>query len=95
VKTILIRVREKIRKDIIPNPIRPESFLKALEIVSRILKVEGRKVFIESGKIMVQVTDCENQNTIVKAGIADCEIVTVYTYQGVVKGLFGKVMDVI
>ena len=52
-------------------------------------------MFIESGNIRVQVTDCENQNTIAKAGIADCEIVTVHTYQGVVKGLFGKVMDVI
>lgn len=86
---------KKIRKDIIPNPIWPESFLDTLEIFSKILKIEGRKVFIESDIIRVQVIDCEIQRAIAKAGIADCGIVTVCTYQGLMNGLFGKEMDVL
>jgi len=85
---------KKIRKDMIPNPVWPESFLEALAILSKIMKIEGRKVFIESDAITVQVTDCENQKAIAKAGIADCGIATVQTYQGLMKGLFGKEMDV-
>ena len=85
---------KKIRKDIIPNPVWPESFLDALAILSKIMKIEGRKVFVESDTITVQLTDCENQKAIAKAGIADCGIATVYTYQGLMKGLFGKEMDV-
>ena len=85
---------KKIRKDFIPNPIWPESFLNALAILSKILKIESRKVFIESDIITIQITDCENQKAIAKAGIADCGIATVHTYQGLMKGLFGKEMDV-
>lgn len=87
--------RKKIRKGIILNPVQPESFLDALEILSRVFKIEGRKVFVESGTITVQVTDCETQKAIAKAGIADCGIVTVQTYQGLMRGLFGKEMDVL
>lgn len=86
---------KKMRKDIIPNPTWPESLLEALEILSKILKIEGRKVFVESNTITVQVTDCENQKAIAKAGIADCGIATVHTYQGLIRGLFGKEMDVV
>ena len=86
---------KKIRKDIIPDPVWPESFLQALEILSKILKIEGRKVIIESDTITVQVTDCENQRAIAKAGIADCGIATVQSYQGLAKGLFGKEMNVL
>jgi len=86
---------KKIRKDIIPDPIWPESFLEALEILSKILKIEGRKVIIESDVITIQVTDCENQRAIAKAGIADCGIATVQSYQGLAKGLFGKEMEVL
>jgi hypothetical protein len=85
---------KKIRKEINPKPVWPESFLEALEILSKILKIEGRKVFVESGRITVQVTDCENQKAIAKAGIADCGIATVHTYRGLRKGLFGKELDV-
>jgi len=85
---------KKIRKDIIPNPVWPESFLDALAILSKIMKIEGRKVFVESGTITVQVTDCENQKAIAKAGIADCGIATVHTHHGLMRGLFGKEMDV-
>ena len=85
---------KKIRKDMIPHPVWPESFLEALEILSKVMKIEGRKVYVESDTITVQVTDCENQKAIAKAGIADCGIATVQTYQGLMKGLFGKEMDV-
>ncbi len=86
---------KKIRKDIIPDPVWPGSFLQALEILSKILKIEGRKVIIESDTITVQVTDCENQRAIAKAGIADCGIATIHSYQGLAKGLFGKEIELI
>ena len=86
---------KKIRKDMIPDPVWPESFLDTLEILSKVMKIEGRKVLVESETITVQVTECENQKAIAKAGIADCGIVTVQTYQGLMRGLFGKKMDVL
>jgi len=83
---------KKIRKDIIPNPVWPESFLDAIEILSRVLKIEGREVSVRSDVITIRVRDCETQRAIAKAGIADCGIVTVQTYQGLMRGLFGKEM---
>ncbi len=85
---------KNIRKNVIPNPVWPESFLDVLEILSKVLKIEGRRVFFSPNQITVQVTDCENQKAIAKAGIADCGIVTVQTYQGLMRGLFGKEMGV-
>ncbi|MCM2287294.1 MAG: L-2-amino-thiazoline-4-carboxylic acid hydrolase [Desulfobacula sp.] len=85
---------KKIRKDIIPDPVWPESFLEMLEIFSKVLKIEGREVIVESDTITVRVTDCETQKAIAKAGIADCGIVTVQTYEGMIRGLFGKEMGV-
>jgi len=85
---------KNIRKNVIPNPVWPESFLDVLEILSKVLKIEGRRVFVGPNQITVQVTDCENQKAIAKAGIADCGIVTVQTYQGLMRGLFGKEMGV-
>jgi len=86
---------KKIRKDILPHPVWPESFLDTLEILSKVLKIEGREVFIESDIITIRVTDCETQKAIAKAGIAECGIVTVQTYQGLMRGLFGKEMGVL
>jgi len=86
---------KKIRKDFIPNPIWPESFLDMLEIFCKVLKIEGREVFVESDIITVRVTDCETQKAIAKAGIADCVIVTVQAYQGLINGLFSKEMGVL
>jgi hypothetical protein len=86
---------KKIRKDVIPIPVWPESFLDAIEILSKVLKIEGREVSVRSDIITIRVTDCEAQKAIAKAGIADCGIVTVQTYQGLMKGLFGKEMDVL
>ncbi len=84
---------KNVRKTVISNPIWPESFLDTLEILSKILKIEGRRVLIGPDSITVRVTDCENQKAIAKAGIADCGIVTVETYLGLMRGLFGKEMD--
>ena len=86
---------KKIRKDFIPNPIWPESFLDMLEIFCKVLKIEGREVIVESNIVTIRVTDCETQKAIAKAGIADCGIVTVQAYQGLVRGLFGKKMGVL
>ena len=85
---------KKMRKDVIPHPVWPESFLDAIEILSRVLKIEGREVSVKSDIITIRVTDCETQKAIAKAGIADCGIVTVQTYQGLMRGLFGKEMGV-
>jgi hypothetical protein len=63
---------KKIRKDVIPHPVWPESFLDAIEILSRVLKIEGREVSVKSDIITIRVTDCEAQKAIAKAGIADC-----------------------
>jgi hypothetical protein len=84
---------KKIRQDFIPDPKWPGSFLEALEILSRILKIEGREVTLQQDRITVRVTDCEIQKAIAKAGVADCGIVTVQTYQGLMRGLFGKKLD--
>jgi len=88
------RFGKKIRKDFIPRPVWPQSFLEALEILSCILKMEGRTVSVEADTITIRVTDCETQRAIAKAGIADCGIVTVQSYHGLMRGLFGKEMGV-
>lgn len=86
---------KKVRKEIIPHPVWPESFLDTLDLLSKVLKIEGRKTCIEGDVITIQAADCEIQKAIAKAGIADCGIVTVHTYQGLMKGLFGKGMDIV
>jgi hypothetical protein len=85
---------KKIRATYIDNPIWPESFLDALQIFGSVLKMEGREVKVDSDTITVRVTDCETQRAIAKAGVADCGIVTVESYQGLIRGLFGKDMGV-
>jgi hypothetical protein len=57
--------------------------------------MEGRRVFVESDTITVRVADCETRKAIAKAGIADCGMVTVQSYQGLMKGLFGREMGVL
>jgi hypothetical protein len=81
---------KKLRNDYIKDPVWPDSFLEALEILSKVLKIEGREVSLENDRIIVRVTDCETQKAIARANVADCGIVTVYTYQGLAGGLFGK-----
>lgn len=85
---------KQIRKNYISNPAWPESFLDALEIFSRVLNMKGREVRVDSDTITVRVTDCETQRAIAKAGVADCGIVTVQSYQELIRGLFDKDMGV-
>jgi len=86
---------KRIRKDFIPNPVWPKSFLNLLDIFYQVMKVEGREVIVDSDKITIRVTDCEFQKAIAKAGIADCGIVTVQNCEGLFRGLFGKEVDVL
>ena len=58
------------------------------DILGKMLKIEGRKVTIDSDRIIVAVTDCETQKMIAKAGVADCGIATIQTYEGIIRGLF-------
>jgi hypothetical protein len=81
---------KNIRKKYIPNPIWPGSFLDALDIFGRVLKIEGRQIFMNGEQIIVRITDCETQKAIAKAGIADCGIVTVHSYEGIISGLFNR-----
>lgn len=85
---------KKLRRDIISQPVWPDSFLEALDIMSRVLKIEGRQVIEEEGRIVVRVTDCETQKMIAKAGVADCGIATIQTYQGLCRGLFDKQLEI-
>lgn len=79
-----------MRERFLPNPVWPGSFLDALEIFSTVMKIEGRSVAVSGDTITIQVTDCETQKAIAKAGVADCGIATVETYQGLARGLFGN-----
>lgn len=80
----------RLQKQHIPEPVWPESFLEAMNILSRVLKIEGREVTLEGDRIVVRVTDCETQKAIAKAGVADCGIVTEVTYKGLANALFGN-----
>jgi hypothetical protein len=93
-KQLAYLLGKQIRKSYISNPIWPESFLDALEIFSRVLNMKGREVRVDSDTITVRVTDCETQRAIAKAGVADCGIVTVQSYQELIRGLFDKDMGV-
>lgn len=85
---------KNIRTNYISNPVWPESFLDALDIFSRVLKIEGRDVTVEGDQITVRITDCETQKAIAKAGVADCGIVTVQSYEGIIGGLFDRDVNV-
>ena len=93
-KQLAYLLGKQIRKNYINNPVWPESFIDALEIFSRVLKIEGREVKVSADTITVRVTDCETQRAIAKAGVADCGIVTVQTYQELTRGLFDKDMGI-
>ncbi len=85
---------KNLRKNYIPHPVWPQSFLDAMDVFSRVLKIEGREITVEGDKITVRITDCETQKAIAKAGVADCGIVTVQTYEGIIRALFGKSVEV-
>jgi hypothetical protein len=86
---------KNLRKNIITEPIWPESFLDALEIGMNLLGMRGRSVSMEGNVIIVRVTDCDIQKAVAKAGIVDCGIATVETYKGMAHGLFGKETDIV
>lgn len=65
----------KIRKDLILEPVWPESFMEVLGALCKALKIEGREVTLEQDTIIVRVTDCELQKAIAKAGVTDCDLV--------------------
>jgi len=85
---------KNLRKNYIKDPVWPESFLAALDIFSAVLKIAGREVSMSGDQITVRITDCETQKAIAKAGVADCGIVTVQSYEGIISGLFDKDIDV-
>jgi len=85
---------KNLRKNYIKNPVWPESFLEAMEIFSKVLKIEGRNVTLDGDRIIFSITDCETQKAIAKAGVADCGIVTVQTYKGITGGLFGTDVNI-
>lgn len=85
---------KNIRKNYIQNPVWPDSFFDTMEIFAKVLKIEGREVSVNKDKIVVKVTDCEIQKSIAKAGIADCGIVTIQTYQGIINGLFNNEISI-
>lgn len=85
---------KRLRQDHISDPVWPESFIDAISTFSRVLKIEGRKIIQEEDRIIVRVTECETQKAIAKANVADCGIVTVYSYQGMAQGLFAKEVSV-
>jgi len=85
---------KKLRTDHISDPVWPDSFLEAIEILSKVLKIEGRQVTLEKERIVVRITECETQKAIAKANVADCGIVTVYTYQGLARGLFDNEFEI-
>jgi len=84
---------KNIRKKYFPDPVWPESFLEALDIFSRVLKIEGREISVQGEQIIIRITDCETQRAIAKAGVADCGIVTVQTYKGIINGLFDRTVE--
>ncbi len=83
-----------IRKHLIPDPQWPAGYLEAMEIFMSVLGITTRTIEQKDGAIHVRVTDCDIQKGIAKAGIADCGIVTVETYTGMARGLFGKETDI-
>ena len=85
---------KRIKKDFIPDPKWPESFLESTEILLKVMGARDREMINDKGTITIRVTECEVQKAIAKAGVADCGIVTVQTYKGITRGLFGKDTDV-
>ena len=85
---------KRIKKEFIPDPKWPESFLEATDILLKVMGARDREMINDNGTITIRVTECDTQKAIAKAGVADCGIATVQTYKGITKGLFGKDADV-
>ncbi len=85
---------KRIRKNHIPEPVWPASFLDAIEIFSKMFQREGRSIQVEGDSVVIRAEECETQKAIAKAGIADCGIVTIQSYKQLVKGLFANEVEV-
>jgi len=85
---------KRVRADHIPDPVWPESFIDAVDILSTLFKIKDRSVVLENNSVVIRATDCETQKAIAKAGVADCGIVTVETYKNLVKGLFSGGIEI-
>ncbi|MBU0513882.1 MAG: hypothetical protein KJ621_03840 [Proteobacteria bacterium] len=85
---------KRLARDYLAEPTWPDAFLEAMAIMARILKTEGREVTVNGDLITIRVTDCETQRMIAQAGVADCGIATVASYQGLAKGLFGRDLEI-
>jgi hypothetical protein len=83
-----------IRTRFINRPDWPDGFVEALGIFTRVINGSGGIVIREGDDIIIRVADCDTQKAIAKAGIADCGIVTLETYKGLARGLFGKDADI-
>jgi hypothetical protein len=83
-----------IKNRFINDPVWPDSFVEALDIFTRVINSNGGVVIREGDAIIVRVSDCDTQKAIAKAGIADCGIVTIETYKGLARGLFGKESEI-
>ncbi len=81
---------KRVKKEFIPDPKWPDSFLEAVDVFFDVMKINNRVIDIDNDEITIRVSECEVQKAIAKAGIADCGIVTVETYEGIARGLFGK-----
>ncbi len=77
-------------KNHLPDPVWPESYIDALHMLFKVMGMDNREVIQEDGKIVIRVVECEMQKAIAKAGIADCGIATIATYEGLGRGMFGK-----
>ena len=84
---------KKLRSTLIPEPVWPESLIAALDILGQMLKIEGRESTVDGNRIIIRVKDCETQKMIVKAGVADCGIATIQTYEGIIRGLFAGAVN--
>jgi len=85
---------KRLRQVLAPEPVWPESFLEALDVLCRLMRIEGRQVTVAGRAVTIRTSDCEVQRMIAKAGVADCGVATVQTYQGLAQGLFGREADV-
>lgn len=85
---------KNIRKNYIQNPVWPGSVMETIDIFSNVVKTKGREVSVSSNRIIIRTTDCETQKAIAKAGLADCGIATVQSYEGIISGLFDKNINV-
>ena len=83
-------IGKNLARSLLPDPVWPASFMEAVELLFRVMGIRGRNIARQEDRITITVTDCDMQKAIAKAGIADCGIATIATYEGLARGLFGR-----